>query len=188
MATYFSDNYVTFDATTPVAISALPTIAQINDSSKAGRLRYKRVQTKFQVGLNPAASDQVRLATFRSTDRLIEIHTAMTATWGAAATADLGAYYTGNANDGAVIDQDRFGSDIDLNAGGITTRAEVLNEGGTGDAYEDYLRGAPLWEACAIASDPGGFIDIALTFVNHAEVTGGAVRTLTTEFYYHSGD
>jgi hypothetical protein len=82
-------------------------------------------------------------------------------TTGDATTAgaiNIGVYRTAD-DGGALVDADLFASALDL-TGGPFVKAEQIAESGQITTAE---RVQPLWQQAGLASDPGGFLDIAAT-------------------------
>ncbi len=189
MATYFSDNYT--DVSAGSLVSSLPTIPQVNDSSKAGRLRYKRSEIRVQSGFDPAAGAEIfRMGTFKSSDRLIAAYISTSVAAGNSTLVNIGAYLSGSNHDGAVIDVDCFAVDIELNA--KIARTEYLAGDVADTDFEEI--GLPLWQQVSLSAagtytaDPGVDFDIALTTDGTTHGAYSAAQIIVCEFYYHSGD
>lgn len=97
-------------------------------------------------------------------------------------TADIGVYYSTSTSDGTpadllgdAIDADRFGSAIAL--AGIIIPTDYTNES---TAYVAAKRLQPLWQACGLTVDPGGYFDIGFTAT--ATNSDAATAYLEVEF------
>ena len=175
MATFFSDHYTA----TGVSQSAVDRRHKVAAGAGHGRLRYKKVNLTGLV----TNSDHARFATFKSSDRIIEI---LVSASGASTAGDLniGLHLAGNNHDGAVIDMDLFASA--LATAGALARQEAFKEATT---LTDLDRGEPIWSLntghALWTADPGIEIDLTgtptTTFTDTAEV-------LTVEVLYTSGD
>ncbi len=111
----------------------------------------------------------------------------MDANWGATTTFHVGLYKKGDADDGAVIDVDLFGSTIDWS--GAIARTDYFTEAGTLDNWD---RGKTLWELAAIGaasytSDPRETWTIAATTTQDIDATAGAVEMLVEALYVAGG-
>lgn len=101
----------------------------------------------------------------------------------AAGTVDVGVYYpttgpTGKADLAAnAIDQDFFATVVDLASAVQPT--DITNESGT---YTADKWNQPLWLAVGLASDPGGYFDIAATVKTTAITTGTGIAGLSVGF------
>lgn len=162
---------------------ALPTTTKISPAGVAhGRLRYKRIYFKGMPLVT--TPDIIRLGTFKSGDRIIEMLMTCDAVPGAGAF-DLGLYEAGVNHDGAVVDDNLF-CDAQIVSSAIT-RVDKLKEAGT---LGDVDRGKTLWEMAAIGGgsyteDP--LIEFDLTQVVTTSYTTGD-STQLWEIYYTSGD
>lgn len=92
-----------------------------------------------------------------------------------AGKVQLGLYYststvdgTAPANQGLVIDAKFFSDDIDCTSAVLPTE-KVFGTGGTNTMNK---RNQPIWQAAGLASDPGGFFDVAATVHTTAITTG----------------
>lgn len=83
-----------------------------------------------------------------------------------AGKVQLGVYRTA-ADGGAVVNVNLFANDIDLTSAVVPTNE--VNQAGN---YTLDKRSLPLWQAAGLASDPGGFLDIAATVHTTAVTTG----------------
>lgn len=75
------------------------------------------------------------------------------------------------------IDADYFATALDLAA--AVTPTDVTNESGT---YTVDKRTLPLWQAVGLASDPGGYFDIAGSVITTAVTTGTGKAYLRVTF------
>ena len=96
----------------------------------------------------------------------------------AAGKFDCGVYRN-NADGGAVVDVDLFGSALDFGTAFDNQIAESESTNLT-----DAKKVQPLWEAGGLGDDPGGTLDIALTVVTEA-VTTGLVSSYIEVEYVH---
>ena len=180
MATWFSDHY-----SSGVNASALPA-TPVRPSAGVGhaRKRYKRAQITVP---NTVANDGVfRMMTFRSGDRITDIRVHANAGFTANANLQVGLYKSGvgGQHDGAVIDLNLFGADLDL--GGGLEDAEAFVQPTT-LAGED--RGQPLWYVANIGggtytADPKEEWDLCAV-IDTDDTTGGL---LVIEVEYTAGD
>jgi hypothetical protein len=97
------------------------------------------------------------------------------AAMGGSSALDFGVYYsdatsdgTSAANQGAAITAAFFASAVDVSSAVRAT--DITNESGT---YTIDKRNKELWDALAVAADPGGFLDIVAT--STATITTGAL-------------
>lgn len=74
-----------------------------------------------------------------------------------AGNVDVGVYRTAE-DGGAVVDADFFASALALTAAQV--KANILNESTTNTLAKQQQ---PLWQALGVATDPGGYYDIAYT-------------------------
>lgn len=155
-------------------------------------IKHSRVRRTAAYLTVPAAQDLddddvIRLLDLKSSDRLIELFFSMDANWGATTTFNVGLYKKGSANNGAVIDEDLFGSAIDWS--GEIARVDYFDEAGT---LDDWDRGKALWELAAIGaasytSDPGEIWTVTAQTTQDISATAAAVEMLV-EAYYVAGD
>tara|TARA_R110000824_G_scaffold179780_3_gene360125 strand:+ start:392 stop:907 length:516 start_codon:yes stop_codon:yes gene_type:complete len=147
MPIFFSNNLATLaDPTTRSAQT-------LNVGEAHGRVRNKRIEIELP---DTANADEVRLATFRSNDRIVGMQIAYD-DLGTAGTLNVGIAYSGDNNDGATIDADCFASLLDLSSAAVG-RTEISGESGVNGGAS--LFGKTLWQVGAIATDPGGYIDL----------------------------
>jgi len=152
-----------------------------------GRVRYKRARA----GGLFLTTDTVRMMTFKSSDRLLELW--LTTDGGSTAGAvNVGLNLSGSNHDGAVIDANLFATTLTTST--ITTRTNILGEAGSAliaVAGEEAIEGQTLWEIAAAhgggsdTSDPMTQYDIVITPSTSFTVADSIV---TMEAYYTSGD
>jgi hypothetical protein len=129
----------------------------------------------------PVASEVSRMFTLPSGSRIYQLYFA-TSDWGGASTAHVGLHKAGSAHDGAVIDNDLFGSSIDVGTADVA-RTEILNEATT---ITDLLRGDYLWKmadagAATLTTDPFEDWDFTVTVATTASPVSS---TMTLEAWY----
>ncbi len=146
MPIFFSNNLATLADPTTRSPQTL------NVGEAHGRVRNKRIEIELP---DTANADEIRLATFRSNDRIVGMQIAYD-DLGGAGTLNVGIAYSGDNNDGATIDDDCFASLLDLSTDAVG-RTEIAGESATMTAS---LFGKTLWQVGAIATDPGGYIDL----------------------------
>ena len=176
MATYFSDHFSSDGSNKSTADMQIRASAGISH----GRLRYKKASID---SVDTANGEQIRLAQFKSSDRIIEIYVTGDGT-PSAGNMDLGLYKSGAAHDGAVIDDDLFASALDVTS--AIARTESFKEATT---LGDTDRGKTLWELAAIGAasytaDPMEDWDL----VGTTDTGTNAALKLSVEIVYTSGD
>lgn len=112
-----------------------------------GRLRKKTARILIPAGTDMGDDDIIRVMDFKSSDRIFDLLVSMDADFGATTTFNIGLYVKGSLDDGAVIDEDLFGSAIDWS--GAIARVDYFKESAT---LTDMDRGKPLW----FLADKGG--------------------------------
>ncbi len=165
------------------SVITLPTTPKINPAGRAhGRVRYKRAHF---VGLPlDVVPDQVRLATFKSSDRILELFQTMDGL-PSAGNQDLGFYESGVNHDGPIINNgDEF-----LDAF-VVTGAVARVDKFDGNDFADEDRGKTIWELLVVAGqtyteDPLLNIDLVLTIDTSYTVL---VNTEDYEMFYTAGD
>tara|TARA_R110000824_G_scaffold149633_4_gene319955 strand:- start:14550 stop:15089 length:540 start_codon:yes stop_codon:yes gene_type:complete len=179
MATYYS-NLIQPEQTTPTTLPAIANIASVGQHR--GRLRYSRAEINFALGTDLADDEVIRWLTLKSSDRIIELHASSDADWHTVATFNIGLYLTGSNHDGAVADEDRFGSAVDfVNA---VSRTDVFKEAAT---LTDMDRGKPIWELLGESADTATSYDLTWQASANITASAGAVNSVM-EVYYVSGD
>lgn len=182
MATYYSDH---FSASGDDGDS-LDVQIRASAGVSHGRVRYKR----SRAGGLFLDSDTVRMMTFKSSDRLLEMYLTTDGASSAGAV-NIGLYLTGANHDGAVVDADLFATALTTST--LTTRVNVLGEADSAliaVAGEEAVEGQALWAQAAYGagsdtSDPQTQYDIVVTpSTSHATTD----IILTLEAYYTSGD
>ena len=185
MATYFSDHYV--DATDATRISnpatdqsSLDTAYRAPAGIAHARLRKKRAACSTLA----LTTDEVRVMTFKSNDRLFDL--TVSGDGGSTAGAiNLGLYLTGNRHDGAVVDVDLFASALTTSS--AIARVDHFEESAT---LSELNRGWQMWEIAAVGAgtdteDPQTQYD--LVFVPSTSFTV-ANTVLVFEALYTAGD
>lgn len=173
MATnYFSDLYA--GLATP---STLDSQKRASAGVSHGRLRY--AVARFDPGEVVTVSSSVRLKQFKSGDRINSILISCPDA-GTTGDVDLGIYKSGASHDGAVVDNDLFATDLDVNAAALS-QVDVFDEA----ALDDQDRGKTLWELAGQSSDPMEDWDLTMDF---PEATTDATWEVTFEVFYTSGD
>lgn len=94
---------------------------------------------------------------------------------GTLAAYDIGVYET-EANGGAAVDDDEFGSSISLAS--MIDWTNVLNEASA--AFKERI-GQPLWQRIGLTSDPGKSYDIVAT----GDTAGDAAGSICLRAYYY---
>ena len=111
-----------------------------------------RVYKKFAYmtpasGLDMGDDDVIRVMDLKSGWRIIEVFFSMDADFGATTTFNIGLYKKGEADNGAVLDEDLFASAVDWS--GAITRVDYFKESAT---LTDMDRGKTLWELVTIGA------------------------------------
>ena len=179
MATWYSD-LISGDGS---SVITLPDLPKINSAGvNHGRIRYKKARI---VGLF-LDTEQLRLMTFKSGDRLIELLVSSDGN-GTGSECDLGLYLEGNAHDGAVVDSNLFADALSIT--GALARVDQIE--GAGGALNIDDRGKTLWEmlnaggATSYTEDPHLSYDLVM-LMSASSVTNGP--DMAIEAYYTSGD
>ena len=185
MATYYSDHF----STNGLQADSYDGQIRVSAGIGHGRLRYKRAQS---TPTSAGTSDTIRMMTFKSSDRLIEllISTDGNATGG---TIDLGMFLSGANHDGDSLGANNINSFMD--AAALTTlanRTDAFGETGASAiavATENNARGLTMWEIANFGDgsytvDPMTQFDIVIT----PTVAFDAANIVTLEAYYTSGD
>ncbi|MBR23374.1 MAG: hypothetical protein CMF57_13210, partial [Leifsonia sp.] len=183
MATRYSDHFsATGDDGDPLDMQV-----RVSAGISHGRLRYKRARAN---GLFTTA-DVVRMMTFKSSDRLIELWLG----WDGANTAGavtVGLCLSGSNHSGAPVDWTLFG--VGLATTTLARRQGLMVGGWSADlvavAGEEEVRGLPLWKQASYGSgtdteDPMTEYDIVIA---PSTTLAGADSIMTLEAYYTSGD
>ncbi len=148
------------------------------------RVRRSGAQLTVPNAQDLADNDVIRLLDLKSSDRLIELFFSMDANWGATTTFNVGLYLKGGSpNDGAVVDEDLFGSAE--NWAGAIARVDSFKEAAT---LDDWDRGKTLWELAAIGAasytvDPHLDFTVAVTCSQDISAAAAAVEFLCEAFY-----
>lgn len=177
MATYYSDHFVEQDSTDTVGMSSPDPGYKAAPGIGHGRKRYKRMQVN--VPDQAAAGDKMILGSFRSSDRIIEMHRQADDLSVGAATVDLGFYYSGTNHDGAELDKDVIENGQSVAA--AIARGEVFTDA----SLTDLDRGTPIWAICGLSADPVKQVDLVLEVATGPVDLGG---TYVCEVEYTSGD
>lgn len=191
MPTLFSDHFNS-DGTVGPGEGALTEELGFDNQRKVqpghggARLRYKKA--KITVGTVAGASDQLRMLTMKSGDRIHSVLQSSDA-GATAGDADLGWYLTGNrdAHDGALPSTNSVDA-FSTTAIATDTAADRTERFENGD-YDTENLGIALWElinvsdAATYTEDP--FVEFDLTFTVTVAFTV-AVTTLQLEVFYTS--
>ena len=159
MTTVKSASVTALDASTPI----------LNTRGEGAKYDVREIDDFAALTTAEVSGSIIRLVRV-PTDAIIKTIILENEALGTSVTADIGVYYSSSTNDspaanakaGAVVDADFFASAVAVAAAVAPTN--VTNESTT---YNLSKRKQPLWEAVGLATDPGGFFDIAVT-------TGGA--------------
>ena len=187
MTTFYSDHYSADQGATGHFTTLVSPFKTVAVGKKHGRLRRSACYLTVPSGQDLADDDVIRFMDFKSSDRLVELLFSMDANWGATTTFNVGLYLKGSADDGAVVDEDLFGSAIDWS--GAIARVDYFTEAGTLDNWD---RGKTLWELAAIGAasyteDPQTTFTLTAQCSQNISATAAAVEMLV-EAYYVSGD
>lgn len=148
-----------------------------------GRVRYKRAQVTAQL----TANDVVRMMTFKSTDRLLELMLTTDGASGAGAV-NIGFYDAGLNRDGGAVDANLLAATQSIAS--LTQRIDVFASDSVLTAGETAAKGLTLWEIAnygdaSYTEAPDGMFDICFTCSTTFTTTASV---LTLEAYYTSGD
>lgn len=119
--------------------------------------QFLKVQSSVVTkGAGHSTNDQYRMLRVWSGWRLKRMWFECAA-WGTSGVIDIGAYYAPTESDsaGAVIDADRFATDV--NVASAVAMTDVLTE-----ALTVAARKQRVWEVCGLSSDPLRWIDIVI--------------------------
>lgn len=160
-------------------MDALPPVRPTTGEGGAGILRHVDGVITTTTGKTSGSTYMVvRVPTNAKVKHVIAYLDAAVTTF----TADIGVYYSSSSYDGTpsaiagtAVDADRFGSAIDLKS--VITPTDYTNES-TG--YTGAKRLQPLWQACGLSADPGGYFDIG--FTNTATNSDAATAYLEVEY------
>jgi len=187
MTDFYSDHYSNDQGETGHFTTLLTTHKNVSPGKSHSRVRRKAAFLTVPSGQDLGDNDVLRLMDLKSSDRLIELFFSMDANWGATTTFNVGLYLKGDANDGAVVDEDLFGSVIDW--AGEIARVDYFDNAGT---LDDWDRGKTLWELAAIGAasytvDPQTTFTVTAQTTQDISATAAAVEMLV-EAYYVAGD
>ena len=182
MATRYSDHF----STTGDDGDSLDMQVRVSAGIGHGRLRYKRARAN---GLF-TTSDTVRMMTFKSNDRLIELWLSYDGA-NTAGAVNVGLYLSGSNHSGAVVDADLFCTLQTTTT--LAIRTDIMGEPASAliaVAGEEEVRGLPLWKQASYGAgtdtvDPMTEYDIVITPYT---TIAGADSLMTLEAYYTSGD
>lgn len=178
MADYFSDAYAPASANTAVGRHYRP---PVNISHARLRTKVHRATGLF------TTSDEVRMLSLRSSDRLLALHIGSggLSTLGA---CNVGLALSGDNHDGAVEDADLFATAIVTSTAKDPWAVDAFAESGTLGGVD---RGKTMWEIATLGTgtnytaDPGVNFDIIVvpstTFTDAAD-------EITMIAYYTAGD
>lgn len=155
---------------------------------KHARDRWSSAQLIVPDATDLTTGDIIRIMDLQSNARLRELFVSSDANWHTTATFNIGLYLKGDADDGAVVDEDLFAAADDwVNE---VARVDVFDQATT---LADWDRGKMLWElvnavtASTYAKDPQVMYTIAATASADITVVNAAVEMLF-EAHYNSGD
>jgi hypothetical protein len=191
MPTIFS-NLFNSSGTVEAGVGALTEELALDTQKRASagfsHARVRRTHARVGLGTVAGVSDQVRMLTLKSSDRLYSL--LLSSDGGSTAgDADLGFYKTGDAHDGALPSTnsvDCFSS----TAVATDTAANRVEHFVLGDFDEENM-GLQVWELINISdgatytSDPGGTFDITFTMTVASTV---ALNIVQLEAFYTAGD
>jgi hypothetical protein len=176
MTTYYSDHFAARSSATVPPATELPRV-RVKMPSGINRvpLTVSRAYMDFrhpQHALVPLQlSDTMRLMTFKSSDRIYEIHGWWVGTgigsWSGTFTINLGLWNVGTEHDGTELDSELFASAVD--GENIATRLDLLTEA---PGVSNIHRGLQLWEVLDATLGTGYGTDPQLEFDLVAEVQG----------------
>lgn len=156
-----------------------PPVANLAGAGAAARLHsiddYATVIAAGSVG---ATYRMVRIPTNARVKRVTFASEAQTA-----GKFNIGVFYPINGKTGVpdlvanAVSAALFAAAIDCASAVLPT--DVTNSGGT---YTFDKRSQPLWQAAGLASDPGGYFDIALSVITTAVTTGTGKVYLNVEY------
>lgn len=180
---FFSNHFHSTGAVAALADASISLDTQWRAPAGVAHPRLRRKQARVVVGTGATIGQQLRMMTFKSSDRIYNM--VVSANGGTAGAADIGAYRAGSNHDGAVLDADLFASALTI-AGGVA-RVDNFAEAGTLGALQ---RGLRLWEQLVVGgqtwtADPMLEIDIVATITTAVTVS---LLTLILEVEYTSGD
>ena len=191
MATLYSNHYNSSGTVGP-GEGALTEELGLDSTKKVSaglsHSRLRRSHAKCTVGTVAGASDEIRMLTLKSSDRL---HSLLWSTDGGSTngTADLGWYKSGAAHNGALPSTnsvDAFSTTaFDIKTAAGRTEAFELGDLDTEDIGKQVWELINVSDASTYTVDPGGTFDITWTVVEAVSV---AVVTVQLEAYYTSGD
>ena len=169
--------------TTGVAVLAASTTLTTPPVQLSAGLVHARLRKKIaRITIGTAAGDdEVRMMTFRSSDRIGAVYL-MCDAGSTALIADVGLYLAGSAHDGAVKDRDLFASALVIN-GGIA-RGDVFVES---TACDDEDRWKQAWELPGMSYTVDPKVDFDLVLTPTVALTT-AVTEVVVEVDYTSGD
>lgn len=176
MTTRYSASLTNLDAT------ASPFIVKPNTAGEGAAGTAQIIDDYVTTVSSDAAGVIYRVLRVRTNIKaksLVQESEAMTA-----GKVQVGVYYSDSAFDGttpanqiaAAISSNFFANDLDLTS--AVTPTNITNQSGS---YTLDKRNQPLWQALALASDPGGWFDICAT-VHTTTITTGAKFGLRLEF------
>jgi len=187
MTDYYSEHYSANVGSTGHFTTLLNTHKAVGVGKKHSRIRRSAAYLTVPSAQDLADDDVIRLLDLRSNDRLYSLLFSMDGNWGATTTFNVGLYLKGDYNNGAVVDEDLFGSAIDWSA--AVTRVDYFKEAAT---LDDWDRGKQVWELAVIGAatdtvDPETIYTVAATCSQNIDATDAAVEFLC-EAFYTSGD
>lgn len=159
------------------AVTNLDTIPRVPNTAGVGApVALKTVNDYVTISASASTTSTYQMVRIPSTAKVKNVMIESEAQ--GAGKVDVGLYYssattdsTAPANQGTVIDQDFFASDVDLAS--LVTPTNITNESTT---YTLAKRNQPIWQAVGLSSDPGGMFDVVLT-VHTTAITTGTGKT-----------
>ena len=173
---YYSPHYTADTPTALVGTSQDDPPFFIEPGLRHGTVRHSHALIDIS-GTTLATTEQLRMLSMKSSDRLIEAYLTNTHT-GTALTFDVGLYEIGANHDGADKDKNLIATITD---GTVATRTALF-----ADILSDLDRGKTLWELLGESEDPQVLYDVVLTAVTVTGVTEGS-SLLEVEFLHGGG-
>ena len=175
MANFYSDLFAPRGSASQIVQTGILPRRRFKSPSGISRvsMHSTRGYFDFRDSRNPvlAASDELRLMSVKSSDRIYELNLWVTNTgygdWSGTFTADVGLFLQGQNHDGLAITPTFFASGVDIAGGAPHRRTDLFVES---NVLQDGYRGWPFWEimtdtlvAFNDVNDPITEFDIVLT-------------------------